>query len=84
MIFEFDWNRVLFVGRSRGLKKRYDGGSQSPELDDSSYRQNIYSMKLKFIFSLLEYLVYRILGGIFQKYYIFHLWSIFTDIRSVK
>ena len=66
MIFEFDWNRVLFVGRSRGLKKRYDGGSQSPELDYSSYRQNIYSMKLKFIFSLLEYLVYRILGGIFH------------------
>ena len=33
MIFEFDWNRGLFVSRSRGPKKRSGGGRKSPELD---------------------------------------------------
>ena len=32
MIPEFDWNRGLFVARSRGPKKRYGGGRQSPEI----------------------------------------------------
>ena len=32
MIFEFDWNRGLFVARSRGPKKRSGGGRQSREI----------------------------------------------------
>ena len=32
MIPEFDWNRGLFVATSRGPKKRYGGGRQSPEI----------------------------------------------------
>ena len=30
---EFDWNRGLFVAQSRGPKKQFGGGLQSPELD---------------------------------------------------
>ena len=33
MVFEFDWNRGIFVARSGGPKKRSGGGRQSPELD---------------------------------------------------
>ena len=32
MILEFDWNRGLFLARSRGSKKRSGGGRQSPEI----------------------------------------------------
>ena len=33
MILEFDWNRGLFVARSRGPKNRFGRGRQSPELN---------------------------------------------------
>ena len=33
MIFEFDWNRGLFVARSKGPKNWSGGGRKSPELD---------------------------------------------------
>ena len=56
MIFEFDWNRSLFVARYRGPKKRSGGGGQSPNLDIRRIAKYIYPMKLKFILSLLEYL----------------------------
>ena len=56
MIIEFDWKQGLVVARSRCPKERSRGGRQSPELDIRLYRQNIYPVKLKFIYSWLEYL----------------------------
>ena len=79
MIFEFDWNQGLFVARSRGPKKRFGGGRQSPELDIRhiakifiQWNKNWYLLRV----------VYRIFLQSFQKVYFSHLWSIFTDIRS--
>ena len=51
MIFEFDSNRSLFVARYRGSKRRSGGGRQSPEIGIRRIAQNIYAMKLKFVFS---------------------------------
>ena len=53
MMFELDSNGALFVALSWALKKRSGGGREAPKRHPP-YRQNIYPMKLKFIFSLIE------------------------------
>ena len=49
MIFEFDSNRGLFVARSTGPKSGMAEAVNRPKLA-LAYRQNIYPMKLKFVF----------------------------------
>ena len=69
MIFEFDWNRGLFVARSRGPKKRSGGGRQSPELDIRriakifiQWNQNLYFI------TRIPRGVYIIFGGFFKNF----------------
>ena len=69
MIFEFDWNRGLFVARSKGPKKWSGGGVNRPNLTfavSPKYLSN--ETKIYIFISRIPRVVYIIFGGFFQNF----------------
>ena len=84
MIFEFDWNRGLFVAQSRGPKKRSGGGRQSPKLDIRRIAKYLSNETKIYIFiTRIPRGVYTIFFGFFKNF-IFPTFGRYLQTSALK
>ena len=84
MIFEFDWNRGLFVARSRGPKKQSGGGRKSREFDIAVSPKYLSNGTKSYIFiTRIPRVVYRIFLR-FLKNFIFPTFGRYLQTSALK